>query len=56
VTIPSPTANESWDATFDLTAILKHDRELLAQIHSGNIAFGTLTVSEDRSSNLAASK
>jgi len=39
VTIPSPTANERWDATFNLTDVLKHDRELLAQIHLGNIAF-----------------
>ena len=38
-TIASPTANERWDATFDLTEVLKHDRELLAQIHSGNLAF-----------------
>jgi hypothetical protein len=38
-TIASPTANERWDATFDLTGVLKHDRELLAQIRSGNLAF-----------------
>jgi hypothetical protein len=37
--IASPTANERWDATFDLTEVLTHDRELLAQIHSGNLAF-----------------
>jgi hypothetical protein len=38
-TIASPTANERWDATFDLTDVLTHDRELFAQIHSGNLAF-----------------
>jgi hypothetical protein len=38
-TIDSPTANERWDATFDLTEVLKHDGELLAQIHSGHISF-----------------
>jgi hypothetical protein len=38
-TIASPTANERWDATFDLTGVLEHDRELLAQIRSGTIAF-----------------
>jgi hypothetical protein len=38
-TIASPTANERWDATFDLTGVLEHDRALLAQIHSGDIAF-----------------
>jgi hypothetical protein len=35
----SPTANARWDATFDLTEVLKHDRELLAQIHLRQIAF-----------------
>lgn len=37
--LPSPTANERWDAIFDLTPVLEHDKQLLGNIRSGAIAF-----------------
>jgi hypothetical protein len=37
--LPSPTANARWDAIFDLTPVLAHDKELLANIRSGAVAF-----------------
>jgi hypothetical protein len=37
--LPSPTANKRWDATFDLTQVLKHDKESLTGIQAGDIAF-----------------
>ena len=37
--LPSPTANERWDATFDLSRELHRDRDVLAGIRSGEIAF-----------------
>jgi len=38
-TLSSPTANDRWDAAFDLTQVLKHDKDLRTQIQSGDIAF-----------------
>jgi len=38
-TLPSPTANDRWDAAFDLTRMLKRDKDLRTQIQSGDIAF-----------------
>jgi hypothetical protein len=35
----SPTANERWDAIFDLTEQLAHDREVRQAIQNGTIAF-----------------
>jgi hypothetical protein len=37
--LPSPTANERWDAMFDLTQVLERDRQLLQGMRSGAIAF-----------------
>jgi hypothetical protein len=37
--LPSPTANERWDAMFDLTPVLEHDRRLLEDIRSGSVPF-----------------
>jgi pimeloyl-ACP methyl ester carboxylesterase len=37
--LPSPTANARWDAIFDLTPVLEHDKQLLANIRSGAVAF-----------------
>jgi hypothetical protein len=37
--IPSPTANERWDAIFDLTPLLERDKAVHAAIEAGNIAF-----------------
>jgi len=37
--LPSPTANARWDASFDLTPVLAHDKQLLANIRSGAVAF-----------------
>jgi hypothetical protein len=37
--LPSPTANERWDAMFDLTPVLQRDRQLLKDIRSGAIPF-----------------
>ena len=37
--LPSPTANERWDAIFDLTPVLAHDNQSLANIRSGAVAF-----------------
>jgi len=34
-----PTANDRWDAAFDLTQMLKRDKDLRTQIQSGDIAF-----------------
>ena len=36
---PSPTANERWDAMFDLTGELTRDKSVLEAILSGNLAF-----------------
>jgi hypothetical protein len=37
--LPSPTANERWDAIFDVTAELTRDKSVLAAIQSGALAF-----------------
>jgi pimeloyl-ACP methyl ester carboxylesterase len=37
--VPSPTANERWDATFDLTGELMRDKSVLEAIRSGSLAF-----------------
>src|SRR6267378_2466183 len=37
--LPSPTANERWDAMFDLTQVLERDRQLLENIRSGAVPF-----------------
>jgi len=37
--LPSPTANERWDAMFDLTQVLERDKRLLENIRSGAVPF-----------------
>jgi hypothetical protein len=37
--VPSPTANERWDAIFDLTPLLERDKAVHAAIEAGNIGF-----------------
>jgi hypothetical protein len=37
--LESPTANERWDATFDLTDALRHDKQVLSEIVSGTRLF-----------------
>jgi pimeloyl-ACP methyl ester carboxylesterase len=39
IQLPSPTANERWDAIFDLTQVLEHDKQLLENIRSGGVPF-----------------